>query len=167
MADGPFPSFRVALERTALPRGGQTPPLRAKVALDAFSTLLGTVAVEFRIDSGAGITVMSVEAAEQYGIPIAQTPISMDTLTQRGNVQARSFFSGSVFASFPQVPTRTFCFGCYFDPAQPEEVPPVLGLGGDLLKHLRLTFDGTPSVDMPFGFAMIEVVSPDPLAVQT
>ncbi len=167
MANGTFPTFRVALERTASPRSGQTPPLRARVVAYVHSTLLGEIAVEFRVDSGAGITLMSVACAEQFGIPVQQTLISIDTLTQSGSRHGQSFFIGALFARFPEVPHRVFCFGCYFNPVQPEDVPPVMGLGGDLLKHLRITFDGAPSPDMPYGFAMIEVVSPDPATGQS
>jgi hypothetical protein len=119
------------------------------------------VGVEFVVDSGAGITSIPWSLASCFGIPIGTTRITSRTITAQGIVSLDTW-RHQIEVEFLNLPGLWFVFDCQF-PDIPSNVPAVLGIGGDVLRHLTITFDGSPNPPhAPYGFVRIDPVLPPP-----
>lgn len=152
--------FAEPLRATAAPfRPGATPPLRAAVPLHVRDRLGGWVPLEFVVDSGAGVTSIPWSMASCLGIPIGNTRVVTQLVTGQGVVLINTW-RHRIEVEFPALPGRGFVFDCQF-PDVPGNVPAVLGIGGDVLRQLTITLDGTPSPPhAPYGFVRIDLVPP-------
>jgi hypothetical protein len=115
--------------------------------------------LEFVVDSGAGVTSIPWITATCFGIPIGTTRVNTPLTTFQGQANIPCF-RRTIEIEFPPLPGHRFVIDCQF-PDVPDTVPPVLGIGGDVLRHLQIRFDGSPQLPhAPFGFVLIEVVTP-------
>jgi hypothetical protein len=72
--------------------------------------------------------------------------------------RAGAVHDGDLRIRFPQLPGHVFRFYCMFAEATPPVVAPVFGLH-DLLAVFRVTFDGSPRPESPFGRIVMETVA--------
>ncbi len=160
MANAQAHGFAEPLTATAAPfRIGATPPLRAAVQTHVRDLSGCWVGVEFVVDSGAGITSIPWSLASCLGIPIGTTLTTSRVTTAQGIVSFDTW-RHQIEVEFPALPGLWFVFDCQF-PGVPSNVPAVLGIGGDLLKHLSISFDGSSiSPSAPYGFVRVGVVLP-------
>jgi hypothetical protein len=119
----------------------------------------GWVPVEFVVDSGAGISSIPWSLASCLGIPIGTTRITSRTITAQGIVSLDTW-RHQIEVEFLALPVLWFVFDCQF-PDVPSSVPAILGIGGDVLHHLVIAFDGTPNFPhAPYGFVRIDIRVP-------
>jgi hypothetical protein len=151
--------FAEPLIPTAAPfRIGATPPLRAAVQLHIRDRGGNSVAVEFVVDSGAGISSIPWSLASCLGIPIGTTRVTSRVITAQG-IFSLDAWRHQIEVEFLAIPGLWFVFDCQF-PDVPSNVPPVLGIGGDVLRYLTIAFDGGPnSPQAPYGFVRINLIS--------
>lgn len=108
----------------------------------------------FVLDTGATYTTMSATLARLHGIPFPTGTSRLGFITAAGSRPVR-VHDGEIRVRFPQLSGRTFRLYCVFNEDIPPAVPPVFGLN-DFLDVFRLTFDGRPAADAPFGHMLFE-----------
>jgi hypothetical protein len=160
MANAQPHGFAEPLTATATPfRIGATPPLRAAVQLHVRDHSGGWVPVKFVVDSGAGISSIPWSLASCLGIPIGTTRVTSRITTAQGFVSLDTW-RHMVEVEFLALPGLKFLFDCQF-PDVPSHVPAVLGIGGDVLRHLTITFDGSSnSPHAPYGIVRFDLAVP-------
>ncbi len=160
MAIARLDEIAVPLKKTAAAfRPGTTPPLEARVKVNVRTRAGGTEELEFVIDSGAGVTSIPWATAVSWGIPIGTTRVTSSHTTFQGRV-AIDTWRHQVEIEFVGLPGKWFVFDCQF-PDVTTTVPCILGISGDVLRHLTIALDGTPQPPhADYGFARITVVDP-------
>jgi hypothetical protein len=138
-----------------------TPPLRAAVEVKVRDLSGEWPVLEFVVDSGAGVTSIPWLTATCCGIPIGNQRVRSNLITATGPVQVEAA-RHTIEIEFVQLPGRTFVIDCEFR-AGTDNVPAVLGIGGNVLRQLDIRFDGRPRPPhAPYGFVVIEVQTPAP-----
>jgi hypothetical protein len=139
--------------------GISTPPLRAAVEVQVRALSGLWHQLDFIVDSGAGVTSIPWATASCFGIPLGTQRVNTPLLTFQGPISVLCY-RHTIEVEFPQLPGHRFIFDCHF-PDVPSSVPPVLGIGGDVLRQLQIHFDGSPQLpNAPFGVVRIEVAPP-------
>ncbi len=107
----------------------------------------------FRVDSGTEMTTMPAFEARKLDLPIPKKPVSNLVL------YGQEVRSGLLRARVVGVDPTEFVFPCYFlgDPnlAPQTQARNLLGLTG-VINQIRLIFDGTTSVQAPWGMLVVE-----------
>lgn len=165
MADSPSISLRVPLMlATARLRLAAGPPerldpvpvvsYRAPIDLDVIRPADGTPkSVRFRIDTGAGVSQMSLAKADELGVRIGDRRGEIETTTADGTSWQRVVV-GAIKVRFPGS-ARTFLWDCLFFVDRPPTAPSLLGLK-DVIQSLRVTVDRTPVPGAPDGSVLFE-----------
>jgi hypothetical protein len=112
--------------------------------------------VQFRVDTGAGVTCLSVSQPAELGIPFVRKPVTFGLETATGKVrQARHL--GHLRVRIPGLGARAFQWPCHF--VEHEGVPPqaVLGLSG-VLDDLIISLDGRYASGAPYGWLILTEV---------
>ena len=146
---------RIPLQRKSVKTGARV--IQAKLELLLQTNEPGFATVDFIVDPGCGITSMPRILAEDRGIPIpSKDKIKIITVrTPTGNSQQRVRL-GKIGVRVPGLASRIFYWSCHF--VEPPSAPymALLGLEG-VLNDLRLIFDGTYSIEYPYGVLILEV----------
>ncbi len=109
--------------------------------------------VPFRVDSGTELTTMPAFEARKLDLPIPKKPVSKLLL------YGQEVRSGLLRARVVGMDLTEFVFPCYLV-GDPDVLPPtqarnLLGLTG-VINQIRLIFDGTTSVQAPWGVLVVE-----------
>lgn len=140
--------------------GSQTPNeagLQARVVLTLQTKTREFVATEFILDTGASISQMGLQQAEELGLRLPAESRNV-RMTTAGGMQTRQGKYGIIVVRFDQYPDRLFAWDCWFLDHWPADVSPLLGLGGRVLRDLRITFAGANAI-YPNGSVTLEIVS--------
>jgi len=144
---------RIPLEGRFIETGARV--IQAKLKLLLQTSKPGFASVDFIVDPGCGITSIPRMVAENGGIPIPNKshikPIAVRTSTGRSSQRVRF---GKIGVRVPGLATGTFYWDCHF--VEPPHAPHIalLGLTG-VLDDLRLIFDGTYSIENPYGVLVL------------
>lgn len=113
--------------------------------------------VRFVVDSGASYSLISLDLAAGHGLPVPPAEAEMAvSLQMAGGPATARVRPGRIRGWWTEK-----CIGYPFDwpvlfrVGGPSRVPPILGLGG-VIHTCRWTFDGTYSLDAPYGSLMLE-----------
>ena len=116
--------------------------------------------VQFRIDTGADITQLSLEMAlsEEWNLDIGSDCGYVRRTTAKGEDWVR-VYRGSIGVRFTYPAKKKappdFVWKCLFIEGLPPETPPLLGLH-DVLESVRIRFDKTALPSAPYGAAIFE-----------
>jgi hypothetical protein len=124
-------------------------PLSVETAPGRFADLPFAV-----LDTGATYTTISATLARAYGIPFPDER-SRIGITTAGGARPGLVHDGELRVRFPQLPGHVFRLYCVFAESVLPTVPPVFGLN-DFLDVFRVTLDGSPRPDTPFGRILME-----------
>lgn len=130
--------------------------VQARVSLLVQNNGPGLAPVDFIVDPGCGITTMPRLEAEENGIPLPPRnsikEIGVRSSTGSGVQRVRL---GQIGVRVPGLSSRIFFWNCHF--VEPPHAPymSLLGLDG-VLNDLRLIFDGTYSIESPYGQLIVE-----------
>jgi len=147
--------IRIPLEGKFIETGARV--IRAKLKLLVQISEPGFAPVDFIVDPGCGVTSMPRIAAEDWGIPVPSKgnikAINVRTSTGSSKQRVRL---GRIGVRVPALTSRIFYWSCHF--VEPPHAPymALLGLGG-VLDDLRLIFDGTYSLENPYGVLILEI----------
>jgi hypothetical protein len=137
--------------------------LRAELDLRLKDNSGGWQAETFLVDSGTEMTMMPASLARALDLPLPQRPVpgGLDLLGVAREVRA-----GLIRVRIDGLDATEFSFPCYFigDPDSPFDrlhrptfPRNLLGLTG-VVDHIRLLFDGTPTLGVPHGRLVIETI---------
>ena len=100
---------------------------------------------EFRVDTAADVSLMSVAEARALELPIPAQAIDLPLTTAAGVVTTRARI-GSIVARVPGLTGELFFWPCHFYESLPATFQPLLGMAGVVngQKRLRITIDGSP-----------------------
>lgn len=132
------------------PRFDPTPVVsyRATVELEAVRRNGSSVLAGFRVDTGAGVTQMSLAWADQRGVRVGNRRGEMKVATAAGE-SWEEVVVGALRLRFPGSP-RVFLWDCVFFPNRPIDSPRLLGLK-DVFQAVRVTFDRATPPGYPYG----------------
>jgi hypothetical protein len=133
--------------------------IQARVSLLLQSSEPGLVPVDFIVDPGCGISTMPRLVAEENGIPIPpRNTIKGIRVRSSTGSSVQRVRLGKIGVRVPGLSSRVCYWNCHF--VEPPHAPymSLLGLDG-VLNDLRLTFDGTYSMENPYGQLIIELSS--------
>jgi hypothetical protein len=131
--------------------------LRAELSL-AIRTNQGTWAkTRFLVDSGTEMTCMPASEARKLDLPIPRQPVRGGTFGPAGQV----FRAGLLQARIVGLDLTEYVFPCFFL-GDPDALPArrdknLLGLSG-VINQIRLSFDGTPAANAPYGWLIVEEI---------
>jgi hypothetical protein len=111
---------------------------RASVELELLRADSQAERVQFRIDTGAGITQMSLRRADTLGVRIGNRRGDLEVTTAKGTAW-EPVVVGSLKVKFPGG-ARVFLWDSLFFENRSEEAPPLLG-HYSVFDSVRLTFD--------------------------
>lgn len=130
---------------------GQSPVRkRANVKLELRTRSGSWESVEFRVDTGAELTGMSLRLTEPpsitnpWGLDLA-TPLEERRVEKKladGSSRWVKMQLGVLTARFPVLPDSVFKWECLFDPTVEPDGPRLLGIGGRVLSDVHITFRG-------------------------
>ncbi len=146
---------RIPLEGRSIGTGARI--IQAKLKLLLQTRRPGFASVDFIVDPGCGITSMPRIVAEERGIPIpSEDSIKILSVRTSTGISKQRVRFGKIGVRVPGLSSGTFSWGCHF--VEPPHAPhmALLGLGG-VLDDLRLIFDGTYSIENPYGVLVLEV----------
>lgn len=131
--------------------------LRSRVTLQIVTESAATVPLPFVVDSGASFSLISLELAQLRRVPVppveAEIEIEMRTASGTATVRVRPgrvrAWLGDELRGYP------FDWSVMFRVDAPVSVPSILGLGG-IVRTCRWAFDGTHSLDAPYGTVTLE-----------
>jgi hypothetical protein len=118
---------------------------------------LKPVSYLFAVDSGASYSLISLELAQRDHLPIPppEAEIDLPLRTAQGTAPIR-VRPGRVRAWWDdQLRGYPFDWPVLYRVGAPLDVPSILGLGG-VVKTCRWTFDGSYSLDSPYGYLTLE-----------
>jgi hypothetical protein len=160
-------TLRVPLKYRTLKITGEV-LLRADLDLLVCSSEKEWSPFTFRVDSGTEMTTLPAFRAKQYRLPYPKEPLrGLDRGTAAGKVTSITR-SGLLQIKIPGLDETEYWLPCYFegdpdteldDEARKRLPPNLLGLTG-VVDKLRITFDGTPGPEAPFGFVIVERLPP-------
>jgi|GEM_PF-2601610 hypothetical protein len=173
----------LVLVRPLEPRGEQR--FHANVTLE-LRTTIGFVAFEFRVDTGAELSVLGLEEAEAAGLPVPDESeeitrqingrderVRFGTLgvrfrIERDTVGTHAGAQWHLCATLPSKPVVCeFAWDCMFVVGRPRGAPRILGLGGHALSEVDWRFRGTHR-GFPFGTVEFELYpQPEPTVPPT
>jgi hypothetical protein len=124
--------------------------VRGKLNLSV-KTNIAWESILFVVDSGTEMTTMPAAMAKVRGLPMPKRPVSGLTF------QGLEIRSGLLRVQIPGLGATEYLFPCYFlgDPDAPMVAKNLLGVTG-VINHVRLTFDGTPTLIAPRGVLAVE-----------
>lgn len=130
---------------------------RAPVRLNLVRPDGGTEDEVFRIDTGAGLSVMSLARADRLGVRVGNRrgKIKLTTATDE---RYEEVVVGALRVRFPGS-DRLFLWDCLFVADRPEAAPSLLGLK-DVVQSLRITVDRAKHPDAPDGSILFEDYPP-------
>jgi hypothetical protein len=131
--------------------------IQARVTLLLQSIGPSLVPVDFIVDPGCGITSMPRLVAEEHGIPIpARTTITKISVRSSTGSNVQRVRLGKIGVRVPGLSGRIFHWNGHF--VEPPHAPhmSLLGLDG-VLDDLRLIFDGSYSIEHPYGQLILEL----------
>ena len=146
---------RIPLSVRSIKTGARV--IQARVTLLLQSSEPSLVPVDFIVDPGCGITSMPRLVAEEHGIPIpARTTITKISVRSSTGSSVQRVRLGKIGVRVPGLSGRIFYWNCHF--VEPPHAPymSLLGLDG-VLNDLRLIFDGTYSIENPYGQLVLEL----------
>jgi hypothetical protein len=111
----------------------------------------------FAVDSGASYSLMSLELAQRDRLPIPppEAELELPLRTAQGTTPFR-VRPGRIRAWWNnQLRGYPFDWPVLFRVGAPLDVPSILGLGG-VVKTCRWTFEGSYSIDSPYGYLTLE-----------
>lgn|SRR5262245_21129230 len=114
--------------------------------------------LRFQVDSAANVTSIPVTRARNSRIAIPAKTIEINVRTSAGTVRQR-VHPGRITVRVPGLPGGDFSWPCHFVEQAGDVPTALLGLSG-VLDDLRITFDGRYSADAPYGWLVLEEVSP-------
>jgi hypothetical protein len=136
--------------------------LRAYLELEVCDAQGSWTPAEFRVDSGADMTIVPAAWAKGLGLPLGLGPVQVTWTTADGNRQTVTVRSGVLRARVPGLDQTVYLLPCYFvgdpDAAAPAAaaVPRnLLGLTG-VVDKLRISFDGSPTPGASQGTFTVE-----------
>jgi hypothetical protein len=116
--------------------------------------------VPFRIDPGAGCSMISMARAERLGLLRPEDTIKEVKLrTATGDAITQTVRVGKLIARLPSLRAEPFDWPVFFLPSKPLSSPSQLGLAG-VLSDLVFHFDGTMAQNYPFGSVTISLRIP-------
>jgi len=146
---------RIPLQAKSINTGARV--IQANLKLLLQTSKPGFASVDFIVDPGCGITSMPRIVAEDRDIPIPSKDNikTINVRTAAGRSKQRVRF-GKIGVRVPGLPSRIFYWGCHF--VEPPYAPymALLGLEG-VLNDLRMIFDGTYSIENPYGVLVLEL----------
>ncbi len=151
----------VEADRLRIPLTGRSIKTGARIIQARFGLLIqnsqpGLVPVDFIVDPGCGISTMPRLVAEENGIliPPRKTIKQISVRSSTGSSLQRVRL-GKIGVRVPGFSSRIFFWNCHF--VEPPHAPymSLLGLEG-VLNDLRLIFDGTYSMENPYGQLILE-----------
>ncbi len=144
--------LEVPLQYRTLRTTGDT-VLWADLILSLKTNLGAWEEIPFRVDSGTEMTTMPAFEARKLDLPIPKHPVPGLIL------YGQRVRSGLLRARVVGMDGTEFVFPCYFlgDPNLPPHTQTLnlLGLTG-VINQIRLIFDGTTSVQTPWGVLVVE-----------
>ncbi len=154
------PTRRVQLRpsRTELTEVLDVVGLRCRVSLNLeISVGQPTEAVSFVVDSGASYSMIGTDFARAHRIPVpppeSEIELSLQTATGLASIRVRP---GRIRAWInDDLKGYPFDWPVLFRVGGPLGVPPILGLGG-VVKTCRWAFDGSDSIESPYGYLTLE-----------
>jgi hypothetical protein len=131
--------------------------LRSRVTLYLERGSRRPTPLSFVVDSGASYNMISLELAQSrhLTIPPPEAEIELPLRTAQGTTPFR-VRPGRIRAWWDdQQKGYPFDWPVLFRVGAPLDVPSILGLGG-VVKTCRWTFDGSYSLDAPYGYVTLE-----------
>jgi hypothetical protein len=131
--------------------------LRSRVTLHLERDGRRPTPLSFAMDSGASYCMISLELAQRryLSIPPPEAEIDLPLRTAQGTAPIR-VRPGRVRAWWDdKLRGYPFDWPVLFRVGAPLDLPSILGLGG-VVKTCRWTFDGSYSVEAPYGYLMLE-----------
>ncbi len=117
------------------------------------------IMIEFRVDSGAELSMIALSAFEERGLPVPppETERAIRQQTANGSIDGR-FRPGRIRAWWNSACQGTpFNWPILFRVDLPSTATPLLGLGG-VIKDCRWIFDGRDIPGFPWGYLLLEDV---------
>ena len=146
-------TLRVPLEGFHV-RGVEGPLIRAVVTLQVRTARYGFRDIEFLVDTGACLTTLPVELAQELGIPFPRRKVDVPVVTGAGRIrQVRH--AGRIRVVVPTWGSEEFDWPCHYVEHEGRRLTPVLGLTG-VLDDLRITLDGTYSLEARYGMLTLQ-----------
>lgn len=142
--------LRVPLEEDSLRIG-------AKLQVETASG--GRESINFRVDSGATISTMSLALAEQVGLSTRGRRRSFWFETGAGRISVDVILGEFRFWLSADQRAAAFAAPIHFRLDQPESAPAILGLEG-VITQLSWTIDGRFRIDEPHGVCVLEDIRP-------
>ena len=132
--------------------------LRSKLVLHLETTVQHDLApLIFTVDTGCSVTIISMDLALSRGLPVSQSGevISLEVRTTAGLVPMR-VSPGRIRVRWnPDHSGYPFDWPVFFRIGTPVGSPSLLGLGG-VIHTCKWTFDGSYSIDSPYGFLPLD-----------
>jgi hypothetical protein len=146
--------LRVPLQAVRIPATGET-------AVKPFLRLLvhtgqgDFTPLRFLVDSGSSLTTIAVSRANTLGLIVPEKVVTLNVQTAVGRIQQRRR-PGRITARVPGLPGRQFFWPCHFV-EDAGGSPPIsaLSLTG-VIDDLRITFDGSYSLEARYGWMLLE-----------
>lgn len=130
---------------------------RAPVVLHILRPGFEPVEADFRIDTGAGMSLMSMDRAVSLGIPVGNRRGKVK-LTTATDERYEEVAIGPLRVKFPGS-DRLFLWDCLFVVDRPLAAPSLLGLK-DVIQSLRVTIDRATAPGAPNGSILFEDYPP-------
>lgn len=115
--------------------------------------------LQFRFDTGATHTSMSLATARENNLTVPPATVSTPTLTATG-WQTEVVHEGVILAKFVGLEAYPFVWPCLFHAGRPADVPPLLGLNAihpNVGRRVRYVFEGASAATPFHGRLLIEV----------
>ena len=110
--------------------------------------------VEMRVDCATAMTTISAARAIDLGLPIPRKVVTLTVETAAGLITQRRH-PGRITVRIPRLAMREFNWPCHFVHEGEPAPGPLLGLAG-VLDDLRITLDGSYSLEAPYGWLVLE-----------
>jgi hypothetical protein len=145
--------IRVPLEMYRV-RGISFPLVRAVIPLAIRTGPRQFREIPFVVDSGAAVTTLPTTKAVELGIPVPRRAVEITVETAVRQVRQLRRPS-RIQVKLPGLEASVYDWPCHF--VEPQGTPPraVLGLAG-VLDDLRITFDGSYSLEARYGWMLLE-----------
>lgn len=148
---------RIPLAHTRLRQTGETAVI-PRISLPVRAASGEFASLEFVVDTGANFTSVPVAEANRLGITVPARVVTLEVRTAVSTVNQR-VHPGHIQVQVPGLDGHTFRWPCHFvEHGQGVDPTSMLGLSG-ILNDLRLTFDGTYSLDARYGVLLLEPVA--------
>jgi hypothetical protein len=153
------PTLRVPYQTVLAERVVEFDAIGLRVRIEAFfqtSTAGFVIPIVCALDSGASVSIMSIELAESYRLPIPIGPeLLIPTTTASGSGSMRVIPGRVRLWLNPNQEGYPYDWPMMFRVDGSLRTPPIIGLGG-VVKTCRWTFSGEFSKQAPHGTVQLE-----------